>query len=264
MAIQNYAIIDHIGQLTGTENRRIYKKVYLKAKEDNLTAYTLKKVCMADSPYAREVTSPMKYRARYQKNPCKVYIVCDSLDSTVESVMQIWESRNIPVELFEVNGFIETHKIDLGEEPDRKRKIAETWGQALGWQFSAPVTRIQREIVPENFCKRPDHDALVASGETHFTKPFTTSEMFLEMNRCIAPDSEIEAFYQHISYLWKTEVNGRKLIYDMLEPDFIICESCHKPMRIHTGDCECPHCQTRFAEDIILDTYYEDSSSDDE
>ena len=264
MAIQNYAIIDHVGTLTGAENKRIYKKVYAQAKADEISAYTLKKVCMADSPFAKEVTSKMKYRARYTKNPSKVYLICDSLDSTAESVMQIWESRNISVEVFEVNGFMETHQLDLGEEPDKKRKIAETWAPAIGWQFSAPVTRIQREINPENFCKRPDHDAIVASGELHFTKPFTSSEMFLEMNRCIAPDSEIEAFYQHVMYLWNTKIDGKRLIEDFLEPDYIICKSCGKPMKIHTGDCECPHCQTRFSEEVVFTTYYEDSSDFDE
>lgn len=264
MAITKYAIIDHVGSLTGAENKRIYQKVYAQAKSDELQAYTLKKVCIADSPYAREVTSKMKYRARYQKNPQKVYLICDTLDSTAESVMQIWESRNIPVEVFEVNGFMETHQLDLGEEPSRKRKIAETWAPAIGWSFSAPVTRVQREIVADNFCKRPDHDSLIASGETHFTKPFTSSEMFLEMNRCIAPDSEIDAFYQHIMYLWNTVIDGHRLIESSLEPDYIICKECGKPMKIHTGDCECPHCQTRFSEDIILTTYYEDSSDIDE
>ena len=259
MAIQKYALIDHVGSITSSENKKIYKKVYRQAKADDLTAYTIRKACLMDSPYAREVTSAMKYRIRYQKNPTKVYLICDTLDSTVESVLNIWESRNISVELFEVNGFIETHKIDLGEEPDRKRKIAETWAPAIGWQFSAPVTRISREIVPENFSKRPDHDALIASGETHFTKPFTNAETFLEMNRCIATDREIDEFYTHLRYLW-----DNKLIEDFLEPDYILCKECHRPMRIHIGECECPHCQSRFAEDIILDVYYEDSFDDSE
>lgn len=266
MAIQNYAIIDHVGALTSNENKRIYQKVYTQANADgfNKKAFTLKKVCMADSPYAREVTSAMKYRVRYQKNPSKVYLICDTLDAKAESVLNIWESRNIPVEVFEVNGFIETHQLDFGDEPSRKRKLAETWAPAIGWQFSAPVTRIQREINAENFCKRPDHDRLVASNETHFTKPFTSAEQFLEMNRCIATDKEIDEFYTHLRYLWNTKIDGHRLIEDMLEPDYIICKSCNRPMRIHIGECECPHCQSRFSEDVVLTTYYEDSSDIDE
>lgn len=266
MAITNYAIIDHVGALTSGENKRIYKKVYTQANADGFKqkAFTLKKVCMADSPYAREVTDAMKYRVRYQKNPSKVYLICDSLDAKAESILKIWESRNIAVEVFEVNGFIETHQLDLGDEPSRKRKLAETWAPALGWQFSAPVTRIQHELVPENFSKRPDHDDMVARGETHFTKPFTSAEQFLEMNRCVATDREIDEFYTHLRYLWDTKIDGHRLIEDMLEPDYIICKSCNRPMRIHIGECECPHCQSRFSEDIVFTAYYEDSSDIDE
>ena len=279
MAITKYAIVDHIGSLTGAENKRVYKEVYKQAKEDKLKAYTLKKVCMADSPYAKEVTSKMKYRARYQKNPSKVYLICDTLDSTAESVMQIWESRNIPVEIYEVNGFIETHQIDVDGKASINRRLAEIWAPAFGYSFSAPITRIQRENNIENFSKRSDHDTLVASGETHFTKPFTSSEMFLEMNRCIATDREIKEFRQYLdAYL--SIVGGRietrlgdsfgafigdaSALQEFLNPDYIICESCGRPMKIHTGDCECSHCLSRFSEDIILTAYYEDSSDFDE
>jgi len=280
MAITKYAIIDHVGTLTGAENKRIYKKVYAQAKADKLTAHTLKKVCLAEaSPFTREVSSKMKYRARYTKNPSKVYIVCDSLDSTVESVINIWESRNIAVEIFEANSFVDTHKIDIDGKASINRRLAEIWAPAFGYSFSAPITRVQRENNIENFSKRPDHDSLVASGETHFTKPFTSSEMFLEMNRCIATDREIKEFRQYLdAYL--SIVGGRidtrlggsfgafignaSALQEFLNPDYIICESCGRPMRIHTGDCECQHCLNRFSEDIVLTTYYEDSSDIDE
>lgn len=262
--ITKYAIIDHVGQLTTSENKKIYHKVYQHAKADELTAYTLRKICIAESPYAKEVTSKMKYRARYQKNPTKVYVVCNAIDPSVENIIQIWESRNIPVMVFEANGFIETHQLDLDGEYDRKRRIAETWAPAIGWSFSAPVTRIQRELVPDNFCKRPDHDLLVASGETHFTKPFTNADTFLEMNRCIATDKEIEEFYTHLRYLWDTKVDGHRLIEDMLEPDYILCPTCGRPMRVHTGEHECPHCDAKFEEDAIFTAYFEDSFEDSE
>lgn len=277
MSIQKYAIVDHIGSLTSRENKRVYKQVYAQAKADELTAYTLKKVCLADSPYAKEVTSKMKYRARYLKNPQKVYLICDTLDSTAESILQIWESRNIAVEVFEVNGFMETHQIDIDGKASVNRRLAEIWSPAFGYSFSAPITRIQQELNAENFCKRPDHDALVASNETHFTKPFTSSEMFLEMNRCVATDKEIKEFRQYLdAYLTlvggriETKVGGSfgaftgdaKALQEFLNPDYIICEDCGRPMRIHTGDCECPHCKRRFSEDIVLTAYYEDSSED--
>ena len=285
MSIKNYAIIDHVGQLTSGENKRIYKKVYFKAKQDNLTAYTLKKVCLADSPYCREVTSKQKYRARFTKNPTKVYIVCDNLDATVQSVVDIWESRNITCEIFEVNGFVETHTIDIDGKASINRRLAEIWAPAFDFQFSAPITRVQREIVPENFCERPDHKAIVESGETHFTKPFTNAETFLEMNRCIAPDSEIREFRRYLdSYLQFTDCtidtkvgatfgsvsgNGVSALAEYLASDYIICDECGRPHKLHNGECECPHCGAKIKldyftddtcfidEDILIDDYEE-------
>ena len=274
MAITRYAIIDHIGSLTTSENKHIYKRVYTRAKQDEITAYTVKKICLAESPYAREVTSAMKYRIRYQKNPTKVYIVCDKVDANVEHVEKIWESRGITCEIFEANGFIQTHKIDIDGLASINRRLAEIWSPAFGYSFSAPITRIQRENNIENFSKRPDHDAMVASGETHFTKPFTSAETFLEMNRCVATDAEIREFRRYLdAYLTLTgctietkvgstfgAVSGNiTALKDYLNPDYIICDSCKRPMRVHTGDCECPHCRTTFEEDVILDSYYDDS-----
>lgn len=270
-----YAIIDHVGSLTYAENKDIYKKVYIQAKHDDLKAYTVKKICQIESPYAREITSKMKYRVRYQKNPVKVYIVCDKLDANVEYIEKIWESRGITTEIFEANGFMESHQIDFDGKASINRRLAEIWAPAFGYQFSAPITRVQNVNNIENFSKRPDFEEMVASGETHYTKPFTSSEMFLEMNRCIAPDSEIKEFREYLNaYLTLTgceidtkvgatfgSVSGNtSALAEFLNPDYIICEHCNRPMKLHTGDCECPQCATKFDEEYILDTYFEDSS----
>lgn len=290
MAITKYAIIDHVGTLTTTENKRIYKKVYTQAKADELSAYTLKKVCMADSPYAREVTSKMKYRARYQKNPTKVYLICDTLDSTAESVMQIWESRNIPVEIFEVNGFIETHELDIEGKYNIRRRLADITAPAFGYTFSAPPIRVQNEIVPDNFCKRPDHDKMVASNETHFTKPYTSNEVFLEMNRCIAPKKEIDKYIDE--YLFPIlEFTGCNIetrlgkdfgailgdtdaLQEYLDIDYTICKCCGHFRRIHNHKDKfqnfskfaiCTNCEAEYEDDSIeCMPYYEDSSDFDE
>ena len=290
MAITKYAIIDHVGSLTGAENKRIYQRVYAQVKQDDLQAYTLKKVCMADSPYAREVTSKMKYRARYQKNPQKVYLICDTLDSTAESVMQIWESRNIPVEVFEVNGFIETHELDLDGKFSKRRRIAAMTAPAFGYTFSAPPIRFQNEIVADNFCKRPDHDRMVASNDNHYTKPYTSAEVFLEMNRCIAPKKEIDKYIDEylLPYL---EFTGCEIetklganfgaisgdidkLQEYLDIDYTVCKCCGHFRNIHNHKDKfqrfskfaiCPNCNTEYEEDSIeCSPYYEDSSDVDE
>ena len=295
--ITKYAIIDHVGSLTSQENKKIYKAVYAQAKAEDISAYTLRKVCKADSPFAREITSKMKFRARYTKNPQKVYLICDSLDTSAEFVKNIWEERNITVEVFEVNGFIESHQIDLDGKASINRRLAEIWGPAFGYSFSAPVTRIQNENNIENFSERSERKQLrmnpelatVDINETHFTKPFTSAEMFLEMTRCIAPDSEIKEFRQYLdAYL--SIVGGRidtrlgssfgafignaSALQEFLNPDYTICPHCKRPTNLRNHKDQygkehnnpvCIHCDTEI--DILnipTDTYYEDSSDIDE
>ena len=284
MSIKNYAIIDHIGSLTSGENKRIYKKVYAQAKADELTAYTVKKICIQESPYCKEITSAMKYRIRYTKNPVKVYLVCDSLDVNAEYILNIWESRGIAVEVFEANGFLDTHTIDIDGKASINRRLAEIWAPAFDYQFSAPITRVQRETNIENFSKRPDYELMVESGETHFTKPFTNAETFLEMNRCIAPDSEIKEFRKYFdAYLTCTgceidtkvgasfgSIKGNTSeLTKFFACDYIICEECGRPHKSRTGETECPHCskatvKTYFTddtcfvdEDTLIDDYEE-------
>lgn len=286
MAIQNYAIIDHVGSLD-EKDLNIYSKVYKDAKkagfEKDKSLFTMKKICILESPYAKEVTQKMKYRVRYQKNPQIVYFICPTLDFKTECEVKRWHDRGIEVRIYETLGnaeytykdFFDTHQIDIDGKASINRRLAEIWAPAFGYGFSAPISRIQSDNHIENFSKRPDHDEIVASGETHFTKPFTSDETFLEMNRCIAPDSEIKEFRKYIdAYLALTgcridtkvgatfgSVEGNtSALAEFLNPDYIICETCRRPMKVHTGDCECPHCLNRFSEDIVLTAYYDDSS----
>lgn len=286
--MKNYAIIDHVGSIE-TDVRVAYSKVFTKANgegynKDNL--FTMKKVCMMESPFAKEITDKMKYRIRYQKNPNKVYFICPEVNFYVEREIVKWTDRDIPVRVFEIDRnreydyetFFDTHQYSFHDNRmSVNRRLAEMWAPAFGYQFSAPISRIDREMNAENFCKRPDHDELVASGETHFTKPFTNEETFLEMNCCIATDSEIKEFRKYLDeYLAFTNctidtkvgasfgsVSGdTSALAEYLDPDYIICETCKRPHRLHQGDVECPHCKAVMTEDIVLETYFEDSFED--
>ena len=292
--ITKYAIIDHVGALEGVDNKKIYNRVYKRANAegyDKSNLFTMKKFCQMNwNPYSKvlldnEKLKSMKFAMRHQKNPEKVYFICPELDSNTEREVQKWHDRGIKVRVYEVNvrseydyeDFFDTHKIDIDGLASINRRLAEIWAPAFGYSFSAPITRIQRENNIENFTKRPDHDRLVEAGETHYTKPYTSAETFLGMNRCIATDKEIKEFRKYLdAYMQLTgceidtkvgshfgSVSGNiSALKEFLNPDYIICDGCFRPMKMHTGDCACPHCQTNFTEEFILDTYYDDSFDD--
>lgn len=294
--ITKYAIIDHVGSIDSND-LSVYTKVYHKANLDGYdksNLFTMKKFCQMNwNPYTRKTLDDnalraMKFAMRHQKNPEKVYFICPEINYTTEREIQKWHDRGIKVRVFEVNNnaefdyedFFDTHQFDFDGKASINRRIAEIWAPAFGYTFSAPITRIQRENNIENFTKRSDHDTLIESGETHYSKPYTSMETFLEMNRCVATDAEIKEFRKYLDAYLKL-VHGNidtrigssfgafvgdnvSELQEFLNPDYIICSECGRPMRVHTGDCECPHCQHTFAEDIILDVYYEDSSDFDE
>lgn len=286
MVITNYAIIDHVGSIDESD-LNVYKKIYIKAKhegfEKNKSLFTMKKVCLADSPYASKVTDKMKYRVRYQKNPQKVYFICPEVTFKVECEIKKWHDRGIPVRVFEVLGnaeyeykdFYDTHQFDTDGKASINRRIAEIWAPALGYSFSAPITRIQRDNNIENFTKRSDHDALVEAGETHYTKPYTSSETFLEMNRCIAPDAEIKEFRQYLDNLLLLtncridtkvgasfgSVSGNtSTLQEFLDIDYTICEHCNRPMKVKFGLGHCTHCSSEVDDRDWIVPYVEDVS----
>ena len=294
--ITKYALIDHVGSLE-EEDLSVYNKVYKKANKDGYdksNLFTMKKFCQMNwNPYTRQTLTAdklkaMKFAMRHQKNPEKVYFICPTLDYNTEREVQKWHDRGVKVHIFEVNAhteydyedFFDTHQFDWDGKASINRRIAEIWAPAFGYSFSAPVIRYQRENNIENFTKRPDHDALVESGETHFSKPYTSHETFLEMNRCVATDAEIKEFRQYLDAYLRlvhgtidTRIGSSfgafvgdnvSELQEFLNPDYTICSECGRPMKVHTGDCECPHCRHIHNEDVILTAYYEDSSDFDE
>lgn len=231
MAIQNYAIIDHVGSLTSEQNLDMYNKIYSKAESEGYkkkkTCVTLKTVCMKDSPFARQVTDKMKNRIRAIKNPKKVYFICNKLNSKSEAEARKWCKRNIPVEMYDVEAkevyeydrsmmcaseYAEWEPLNIEFDEGQftvMRALTAMWAPAFNYPLSAPAIRIQESLIPENYCERPERKQLklnplyatVDPNETHYTKPFTSSTKFILNNRAIAPKKEIEEFIKYFEQL---------------------------------------------------------------
>lgn len=288
MAIQNYAIIDHVGSLDEMDMRRAYFTVNARAQKDgyvkNKTYFTMKNFCQQKvyNPYSRkpckgETLDKLKFSVRHNKNPQKVYFICYELNTTAQRELDKWVERQIPTMVYEaathsfykVESFEETHQFI--DEESRKRRCAEIWGAALGYSFSAPVTRTQQVNNIDCYSARnADERRELIARDVEVTKITSTPEKFLEQNRCIAPMKEINAFWDYYVALYKSN-----LLADALEPNYVICPHCGRPMNPNNHKDEnqretefviCTHCETHFDEDVFgtleSNPYYDDSFDD--
>lgn len=301
MAIQNYAIIDHVGSLDSDTNKKAYNKIYLKAQHEGFvkdkTLYTMKKACELDSPYAKKVTDKMKQRIRHQKHPKKVYFICPELNYYTERELKKWYDRCIDITVYEAeHNFMyeyktvyDTNKYSFHNTKESKLdRICNMYGPCLGFSFEAPTAHVDKILIPDNYCKRPDHDMIIASGETHFTKPFTKLERFYEYNCCILSEEQKKECLQKLSYLLKETgctidlnlgatfgaLSGNIEYFNtFLECDYIICEACHRPRNIRNHKDKnghnslysiCTHCEAEFDDGTLVDTtqYFDDSYTD--
>ena len=301
MAIQNYAIIDHVGSLTSEQNLSVYNAIYTKASEEGFqkkkTCVTLKTVCLKDSPYARNVTDKMKLRARRIKTPKKVYFICNKLNAKSEGEARKWCKRNIPVELYDVEADeiyeydrtmmcaspypefeASTNELALDDEISINRSLADMWHIAIEFPFSAPITRSlygrPMEIEPDRFIKHPKYDELVARGETHVTNKLTSSGAFIGLNLSIAPESECDEYRATLDY-YASQADG--YIIDKPGKAFGAFVGNREKFKsffgINAELCECrrpyrvgfgdSYCTCgRIHRNIELTSYYEDNADD--
>lgn len=274
MAIQNYAIIDHVGSLDEMDMRRAYFTVNARAQKDGYvkgkTYFTMKTFCQQKvyNPYSKkpctgETLNALKFSVRHNKHPQQVYFICYELNLTAQRELDKWVERQIPTMVYEAStrsfykaeSFEETHQFI--EDDSRKRRCAEVWADALGYSFSAPVTRTQQVNNIDCYASRnKDERRELLSRDVEVTKITSSPEKFLEQNRCVAPMKEINAFWDFYVALYKSN-----MLKDALDPDYVLCPHCGRPTKIHYGENACRFCETPLgdASDITFDAYYDDS-----
>lgn len=250
MSVKNYAIIDHAGSVGAC--KALYKRAFDTAKEFE-KVYTLKAVCKAYSPYAKEITNKMKYFHRYNRTPKKVYIVCASqFDPKAQFIASIWENRDIPVSFIEENQAPVTHI----ETVSKARRCALIWGSALGWSFSAPLFRDPYTESIDMYTKRPARPDGSTETGSYAAKRTTNPNNYIESFRAVAPEAECIAFMEQYAYYYK---NG--ILAECLEPGWKLCPTCGRPVR-ETAD-HCQWCETEL-EAVEIDTFWDDSYQDEQ
>lgn len=236
--MKNYCIIDHAGSVGAF--RALYKKAFAAAAEYE-KAFTLKGVCEAYSPFAKEVTSKMKFYHRYNRTPQHVFLVCASrFTPQAQFIAGIWEDRGIGVTYIEEDVPV-THTYI--EEISKARRCAFIWGAALGWPFSAPLFRDPRCEEIDMYTKRED----LNSNEAAYAAKRNSR---LEGLRSVASEEECKEFMHHYAYLYKNN-----LLAESLEPGWMLCPNCGRP--VHEG-AECTWCN-EATEGPEVEGFYEDS-----
>lgn len=257
--LTNYAIIDHIGSMTNTELTNTYNEAYLMAGAlgyNKTNCFTMKKVCQLSSPNAQAITDKQKIWVRTNKHPKIVILVCPEMYDAVKNAESLWRKNDVYVHLVianqpEYDFGLDYHNISI------YRHCAMIWGNAIGWEFSAPLMRETNIRVADiNYIPRFDRKKLLARGMStnDLTKITSDPEKYLDEKHSIASEDECKAFFQH--YRWLYENN---LLAESLEPDYELCPSCGRPIRINvTHNTICDYCDTEVSSEEVV-AFYDDS-----
>ena len=226
---KDYAIIDQIGSFDEERNVEvIYKRFFEIATKEGFknNTFTMKKFCQKNWKSRQALTNEklkaLKWAMRNEKNPAKVYILCEEYTQDAKYAAEKWADRGVVTEVFvfadKEQFFIELPTFADGEIP-WKRRLCQIWGPALGWTFSAPIWRDTEINSLDNYMERKDRKELLANAATatHITKTYHTKETFLRHNREICPDEEINEKIE----LWMTARENR-LLSEMLEIDWTL------------------------------------------
>ena len=295
MAITNYALIDHVGSVE--DMKKIYNLAYELAAEAGFykkdkSVWTMKATCLTFPNAQKTMATPESYKklknvVRFNKHPKHVYLICDTIEnSDVKTALWIWEQNFTPVTVIsEYDGVIEdTREYDFDLEISMYRRCALIWSRALGWEFSAPLIHNNQLNTPDSWLKRPEYQEIVEiqNGDiitradvlgNHISKISTNPDKFVDTFHTIAPEKECKAFFeQYLFYkgfdrqadgsIKFNEERGDQIAY-FLEPDWTLCPTCGKPVRLGTAESIiCDYCDTKLHSEVF-ETYYDDSYKED-
>lgn len=300
-ANNNYCIIDHVNSISGKkikENGKIkdvllgevYGAAYQAANEDHFSyqqIYTMKKFCktLNNSPNPSK-----KYKTWVRNNfyPKKVYLICDNISNyDAKYAYKLWTDRGVDCMVIQAEQF--NRKYKFNNTNSIETKVSETWGSAVGWTFSAPLTRLSNENNIDTYAtgNSERRKELIERG-VKVTKVTTRADKFQMYNKVLATNEERKDAARNI--IWKHKVGILpKMFIDLeddkygikktrvtyiLEPDEVICECCGLPRNIHNHKNKfqqivdkviCPHCETEFDDEcglIEIGTYFDDNCFD--
>lgn len=271
---KNYAIIDQIGSFDENRNvKKIYKRFFEIASEEGFAknTYTMKKFCEKNWKGRKEMSNEklksMKWAMRNDKNPAKVYLLCEEYTKDAKYAAEKWADKGVVTEVFvfseKEHFFLELPMFADGEIP-WKRRLCQIWAPALGWTFSAPIWRETNQNSLDNYMERQDRKELMENTATasHITKTYHTREAFLKHNREICPEEEIDEKVKE----WFL-ARDNKLLKEMLEIDWIIYRGL--PARVDwEGDYFSDYFDTgleaKYYKNEKIVPFYEDSYREEE
>lgn len=281
---RDYCIIDHIGSL---ESDVVMKKAYSIAyslTQYPKTTYTIKRFCqMLSRNPETKVSDKQKNFVRFNKHPEQVILICsvsngiwnehtkefelddpnadyDRISGKIKWIAEKWAERSDSVTIIACNDTTVEVRSMNEEHPEWfsckdpvdsiYRRCANVWSRALGWQFSAPLYRDNASEIDVMKYKRSDAKLFKDQPGAHVTKTNHSPASYLN-SKALASEDECREFFNYYKYL---KLAG--ILEESLEPDYMICPECGRPMRRTAEDCDWCNYHQDAAK---VDTFWEDS-----
>jgi hypothetical protein len=266
---KKYTIIDHVGSIADeTMLSAAYAKAYA-LNPKGQECFSLKKFChMMPNDYEQpKALWQKKLEVRYWKHPSNLIFICSDLNWKALATLETWDvdPENIKIILVQEDIEVLTMRDVKPEWYAQKeatdsiyRRCANIWGQALGWEFSAPLYRDKGSEINVMQYKRNDRNILIENGNgDHITKTSHTPEAYMR-SKMVASEEECQEFFRYYKYL-KTN----NILEEFLESDWEICPECGRPIRLSQE--ECTYCTFRpNRQTVELSRYWEDSNADED
>ena len=251
---RDYTIIDHLGSIN---NKKLMNKAYDLAnkvsRHDKEHTYKMKEFIYKLNPnQQKEVTDKQKNKMRHTKNPDQVIFIMGEFknktkENTAKWWMDIWAEKVNDLKIIRVTDRIEVstfkeeypHFFFEDNTPMSKyRRCALIWGNALDYQFSAPLVKDPTWAMNEGFMARPDKAEISEQAGAHVSKISTRPEKF-RATKAVASEEECKEFFEYYKYLYQ-----HNLLKEFVEQNiedglakYKICPHCGRPVSLHEEFC---------------------------
>ena len=210
------------------------------------------------------VTEKEKAFFRSTHFPSSVIIVTDILEkSNLKSIVNQWydsQGAEVYIIAFREHSEIQVYtaldildSYQLKATDNEKRKIANKWSKALGWQFSAPVYRDTWDLTTLSYGGKRWINRYRTDEDTDILTKYTHNPETFRQSKNVASDEEIKDFC-----LFFDELVKNNLLQQALEPDYYICPHCGNPIkwttiqRLENQNTTCDYCDYELSNDNII------------
>ena len=303
----NYCIIDHIGALESNEVMKACYKLAFEISEKKAT-YTMKGFCQKISRNPNtKVSDKQKNFVRFNKHPEEVVLICNDFNTSAQWIADVWAEKTDKLTVIEASTMeiltledIHPEWFALNDTNSIYRRCANIWANALGWTFSAPLYRDNKQNSSENYTR---NNTMVRTCAPHYNETTLLNAERLPKEYFKHADGSIgyrikptDGKFHYVntekedlskfskvatrpeSYLRTKAVASEEeckqffnhyrflqqndMLADSLEPGYELCPHCHRPIFESAEDCD--WCDFHRDAPMNFTPYFDDSYRDED